>query len=365
MFLLKSVVAGLAVAFVVVYFFPGLLNLPQSPGGGLATSQGVTSFSSAVDAAAPAVVNIYTLRAISPESGNSQAQQPRPQRFGISLGSGVIVDPNGLIVTNDHLIDGFEVFVQLYDDRVARATLVGRDPDTDLALLKVDLVDLPVIRFGRSDILKPGDVVLAIGNPYGLTHTVTQGIVSATGRGQLGVAQFEHFIQTDAAINFGNSGGALINVRGELVGINTARIPSDIVRSVALSELPEGIGFAAPVNLVRGVVDQLATTGRVIRGWVGVTPRDLTRERARSLGLTNTLGIEVSGVRSGSPAFAAGLRPGDIITHLNGQAVGLANEATTIVAEMSPGSVVRIRGLRDGRLFDVETQVVERPVEGS
>ena len=243
------------------------------------------SYSAAVRLAAPAVVNIYVARVVAERVPYNFLQDPFGEfwpryrrRVEQSLGSGVIVDPSGQIVTNHHVVaDADQIQVQLADGRVAEAKVVGRDPDTDLALLRIDLPDLPSIRLGRSDALAVGDIVLAIGNPIGLSQTVTQGIVSATGRAQLGLATYENFIQTDAPINVGNSGGALINNRGELVGINTAVIAKTLG--------VEGIGFAIPVNLVRGVINEINTRGRVVRGWIGIATDTVDEARAKSLGL--------------------------------------------------------------------------------
>ncbi len=227
------------------------------------------------------------------------------QRIERSLGSGVIVDAAGHIVTNHHVIANADsVRVQLADGRVADARVVGRDPDTDLAVLKIDLTPLPVADFGRSDLLKVGDVVLAIGNPVGLSQTVTHGIVSATSRQQLGIAPLEDFIQTDAPINFGNSGGALIDSSGMLIGINTAIVAKNIG--------VEGIGFAIPVNMVRGVMDEIIAHGRVIRGWIGIIPEDLSQEQAEQLRLAQS-GVVIGNLYVGSPAQKAGLLPGDLL----------------------------------------------------
>ena len=241
------------------------------------------SFAPAVRASAPAVVNIYTQRTVTERVPGIDLEQflggtVRPryrERVQSGLGSGVIVDRNGHIVTNQHVIEGFdEISVQLADGRSAAAKVVGRDPDTDIAVLKIDLPRLPVMTLGRSDRIEVGDVVLAIGNPLGLTQTVTHGIVSATGRAQLGVATFENFIQTDAAINVGNSGGALVNLRGELVGINTAVLGKNLGA--------EGIGVAIPVDLVRGVMSELLEHGRVIRGWIGILPEDISAQHVQA-----------------------------------------------------------------------------------
>jgi len=307
------------------------------------------------------VVNIYTARLITerlrpPELDRFFGEEwpAVRQRVAASLGSGVIVNGLGHVVTNNHVIAGAsEIRLQLADGRIAAATVVGADPESDLAILKVALTDLPVMPLGRSDDLKVGDVVLAIGNPLGLSQTVTQGIVSATGRGQLGVTTFENFIQTDAAINLGNSGGALVNARGELVGINTA------VLSRALQT--EGIGFAIPVNLVRGVMQQILEFGRVRRGWLGVRPQDVSPERAQALKLPAGAGVELLEVYPGGAAAKAGLRAGDIITHLGDRDVRSMREALNRVAATPPGTVLSVRGWRQGTAFELATTVEERP----
>ena len=265
---------------------------------------------------APAVVNVYTARLVTERVAPSLGElfgdyMPRyRQRIERSLGSGVIVDESGHIVTNHHVIANADsIRVQLADGRVADATIVGRDPDTDLAVLKIDLTPLPVATFGRSDQLQVGDVVLAIGNPVGLSQTVTHGIVSATSRQQLGIAPLEDFIQTDAPINFGNSGGALVDASGALVGINTAIVAKNIG--------VEGIGFAIPVNMVRGVLDEIIAHGRVIRGWIGIVPEDLSDEQAQQLGFAQA-GVVIGNLYVGSPAQQAGLLPGDLITAIDG-----------------------------------------------
>jgi len=275
------------------------------------------------------------------------------QRIERSLGSGVIVDTSGHIVTNHHVIANADsIRVQLADGRVADARIVGRDPDTDLAVLKIDLTPLPVVTFGRSDQLKVGDVVLAIGNPIGLSQTVTHGIVSAVSRQQLGIAPLEDFIQTDAPINFGNSGGALVDSSGELVGINTAIVAKNIG--------VEGIGFAIPVNMVRGVLGDIIAHGRVIRGWIGIVPEDLPEEQAQQLGLGQAA-VVIGNLYVGSPAQRAGLEPGDLLLDIDGTAPHSAQDALGRIASLTPGSSVVLRGMRGGRVFEVRAQVGERP----
>jgi S1-C subfamily serine protease len=298
-FLAKAVIVGLAAAFLLVWWKPALLGAAPSRRGaaaapsqstapspaGVAASRTVSmpSFADAVARAAPAVVNIYTARVVTERTQTAPLDQlfgdywpSYRQRVERSLGSGVIIDAAGTIVTNQHVIAGADsIRVQLSDGRIAEATITGQDPDTDIAILHLSVRNLPVMPVGRSDTLRVGDIVLAIGNPYGLSQTVTQGIVSATGRGQLGLATFENFIQTDAAINLGNSGGALIDANGDLVGINTAVLNR-------ASGGPEGIGFAIPVNLVRGVTEQILSKATWCAGGWASCRRTCPRSNRRN-----------------------------------------------------------------------------------
>jgi serine peptidase DegS len=366
-FVVGSVVGGLALAFLIVAVRPDLLRsapaVPSAASAAAAPSSpsapGHVSYAAAVQRAAPAVVNVYTARLVTERVAPTLGElfgdyMPRyRQRIERSLGSGVIVDPAGHIVTNHHVIANADsVRVQLADGRVADARIVGRDPDTDLAVLKIDLSPLPVAEVGRSDQLKVGDVVLAIGNPVGLSQTVTHGIVSATSRQQLGIAPLEDFIQTDAPINFGNSGGALVDSSGMLIGINTAIVAKNIG--------VEGIGFAIPVNMVRGVMDEIIAHGRVIRGWIGIIPEDLSPEQAEQLRLTQS-GVVIGNLYVGSPAQKAGLLPGDIILAIDGVSPHSAQDALGHIAGHKPGSTTRIRALRAGRTLEVEALVGERP----
>ena len=333
-FLIRAAVVGLAVAFLVVWWKPALLGTPAPaapqaavspgdpvPGAGTLRPVVMQSFADSVARAAPAVVNIYTRRVVTERLQQTPLSQlfgdywpSYRQRIQRSLGSGVIVDAMGTIITNVHVIAGAEsIQVQLADGRIADATIVGQDPDTDIAILDLEIDNLPIMPMGRSDTLRVGDIVLAIGNPYGLSQTVTQGIVSATGRGQLGLATFENFIQTDAAINLGNSGGALIDAHGDLVGINTAVLNRQYGG-------PEGIGFAIPVNLVRGVMEQILAHGHVIRGWLGFIPQDLSEDQASRVGAS----VVVVNVQIDSPADRAGVRPNDLITALDGETIRTA-----------------------------------------
>ena len=343
-FLLQSIVVGLAIAFLVVLVRPDLL-LDVAP------APAPASYADAVDRSAPAVANVYTKRLVR-DSGSPSARA----RFRVStnFASAVIIDAEGYLVTNYHVIaEAAEIRVQLSDGRVAEPALIGVDPETDLALLKIELDMLPVVPLGSSTDLRIGDVVLAIGNPYGLTKSVTQGIVSATGRGLLKLVTFENFIQTDAAINAGNSGGALVNARGELVGINTAVLAQD--------SATEGIGFAIPVDLVRGVVEQIKQNGRVIRGWLGMTPDDLTSAERLALGLDGNIGILLSEIHAAGPAERAGLRRGDVVLSINGEAIESQRQALLIAANTRPGDPVPVTVMRDGERLEVLLEAGERP----
>src|SRR5688572_10875674 len=386
-FVSVSAIVGLAAAFIVVMVRPELITRRAPPPAGPAparesplpvtrpanpapvtaqpastlASRAVHSYAEAVERAAPAVVNIYTARLVTeriqPNAIEELFGDARPryrQRVEQSLGSGVIVDRAAHVITNHHVIAKADLIrAQLADGRVADARIVGRDPDTDLAILQLDLKkDVPVMPLGHSDRLRVGDVVLAIGNPVGLSQTVTQGIVSATGRGQLGVATFENFIQTDAPINVGNSGGALINASGELVGINTAVLAKNLG--------VEGIGFAIPVNLVRGVMSEILTKGRVVRGWIGIVPADVDDAAARRFKLPRA-GVVVAQLYEGSPAAAADMEPRDIILTVNNVAVTSAQDTLTRIANAKPGDRIRITGLRGSQPFASDVLVSERP----
>ncbi len=376
-FLSGSIVGGLALAFLIVFARPELLRAPSAaaaPSSAAAVPASVpavtppmpaavASYADAVARAAPAVANIYSERVVKERLPPATLGElfgdvmPRyRQRIEQTLGSGVVVDLAGHIVTNHHVIDNAErVSVQLADGRQAVASIVGRDPDTDLAVLRVDLGRMPVMPLGRSDQLRVGDVVLAIGNPVGLTQSVTQGIVSATGRGQLGVATFENFIQTDAPINFGNSGGALVNSNGELIGINTAVLAKNLG--------VEGIGFAIPVNLVRGVMQEILEHGRVIRGSIGVALAEVDEREARALGLARA-GVVITNLIAGSPAVTAGLLPGDIVTGVAGNAIHNQQEALTRIAASKPGDTITLAIIRGNSELAVPVKVTERRATG-
>jgi Do/DeqQ family serine protease len=365
-FLAKAVVVGLAAAFLVVWWKPALLGKVAAPAQSMPTAAPrpiiMQGFADAVARAAPAVVNIYTARVVTERTRVAPLSEffgdswpSYRQRVERSLGSGVIVDAMGTIVTNQHVIAGADsIRVQLADGRIAEAKIVGQDRDTDIAILDLDIDKLPVMPLGRSDRLRVGDIVLAIGNPYGLGPSVTQGIVSATGRGQLGLATFENFIQTDAAINLGNSGGALIDADGDLVGINTAVLNR-------ANGGPEGIGFAIPVNLVRGVMEQILKRGYVVRGWLGFVPQDLSDEQAAQLGITAGGGVTVVNILVKSPAFEAGVRPGDLIIGLGQNPVRNAQELVSRIAALRPGDEVELEGRHGREPYKVKLKVLERP----
>jgi serine peptidase DegS len=370
-FLLRWTIVGLAVAGAVLLIRPGLIGTSTTAASSAPAAAPVVageprrSFADAVRRAGPAVVNIYTARVVNaaaarPSGANPLLQQHLPavrQRVEGSLGSGVIVDTAGHVITNYHVVQGAdEIRVQLADGRIATPAIVGKDPDTDLAILRVPIKDPPVMPLGRSDELRAGDVVLAIGNPFGLSQTVTQGIVSATGRGRLGVTDFEDFIQTDAAINFGNSGGALINTQGELIGINTAVLAQNLGT--------DGISFAIPVNMVRGVMDQILAHGRVRRGWLGVTSEEVPRATAVALGIDPPAALRISEVVPRGPAALVGLQPDDLVTHLNGQPILNATEALNRVAAMAPGSLLNIQARRGAQRLNFRATLEERPPRG-
>ncbi len=328
---------------------------------------GPVSYSDGTEKAAPAVVNIYTTRVVRqrvhPLLRDPMFRQffgyqemPGQERMDNSLGSGVIATSDGLILTNHHVIAGAdEIRVALRDGREAQAQLVGSDPETDVAVLRIDLPDLPVIRMRNSELLKVGDVVLAIGNPFGVGQTVTMGIVSATGRKGLGINAFENFIQTDAAINPGNSGGALVDAYGQLIGINTAIFSK--------SGGSMGIGFAIPANLAREVMDEILLHGRVIRGWLGIEIQELSRGLAESFGLDHTNGIVIAGIFRNGPAHRAGIKPGDLILKINGKSITGGRQAMDLIAQIKPGQIAQLKILRDGRLLDLPAEVGTRDLE--
>jgi serine protease DegQ len=328
------------------------------------------SYHDAVKRSAPAVVNIFTSKTSSkPKARKGSKQnpadplfkfffgdQPPDEKPSSSLGSGVLVSPEGVILTNHHVIsDADDIDVALSDGRKVKAKIIGSDPETDIAVLKIEVKQLPnPITLGKIDSVHVGDVVLAIGNPFGVGQTVTSGIISAMGRDHVGINTFENFIQTDAAINPGNSGGALIDTRGNLIGINTA-IYSNNGGSM-------GIGFAIPVNLAKQVMESIISNGGVIRGWIGVEPQNLSKELAESLGLaSNTQGVLLSGVLEGGPADRAGAKPGDVLIAVNGQPIKDVRELLSKVSELKPGAEATLSMLRKTKGLDVKVQIGKRP----
>ena len=326
------------------------------------------SFRDAAARAMPAVVNILTSQA--PKRGSHPLMRdPFFKRFfgertpdldegagGMknSLGSGVIVSHEGYILTNNHVVEGAdEIEVVLTDGRKAPAQVVGLDPETDLAVIKIKLDKLPVIVLGQSEQARIGDAVLAIGNPFGVGQTVTMGIISALGRNNLHINSFENFIQTDAAINFGNSGGALVDTRGNLIGINTA-IYSQSGGSV-------GIGFAIPVSTTKTVMEAIIKNGHVVRGWIGVETQDITQELADSFGLQRTSGAIIAGVVRGGPADKAGIKPGDILLSVQGKTVGDTTEMLNLIAQLPPGEKAKMTVLRKSREAALDVVVGKRP----
>ena len=326
------------------------------------------SYRDAAARAMPAVVNILTLQ-VPKRGAHPLARDPFFKRFfgerdpdgeddeGLknSLGSGVIVSHEGYVLTNNHVVEGAdEIEVVLTDGRKAPAKVVGLDPETDLAVIKINLDKLPVIVLGQSELARVGDVVLAIGNPFGVGQTVTMGIISALGRNNLHINSFENFIQTDAAINFGNSGGALVDTRGNLIGINTA-IYSQSGGSV-------GIGFAIPVSTAKTVMEAIIKDGHVVRGWIGVETQDITPELAQSFNLQRTSGAIIAGVVRNGPADKAGIVPGDILLTVEGQPVGDTTEMLNLIAQLPPGGKAKMTVLRKNREVALDVMVGKRPL---
>jgi serine protease DegS len=371
----QVITAGLALAFVAVILKPELLDVvrpptqptpPVTPAIAIPGGSAPTSYADAVARSAPAVVNISTAKLVTERPnplfedpvfrrffGEAPDDLPR-QRLETSLGSGVIVSDSGHVLTNNHVIAGADqIVIQLADGRVAEATLVGADPESDLAVLETELHDPPQIALGSSETLRVGDIVLAIGNSFGVGQTVTMGIVSATGRDQLGISTFEDFIQTDAAINPGNSGGALINTAGELVGINTAIF--------SRSGGSQGIGFAIPVSLAGRIQRQILEQGRVVRGWLGVEIQNVTPQLAESFGLPEVTGILIAGVLPDGPADRAGLHPGDVVTAVDGVIIDDAATALELIVMLAPGERVVLGGWREQASTEWTIEVEERP----
>ncbi len=375
-FLFQSATVGLVAAAALLLLKPELFHrepavvevretMEQSTRIGDGPGSGPVSYADAVERAAPAVVNVYTAKLIT-QRAHPLFNDPlfqhffgdqfgaERQRLQTSLGSGVIISAQGYVLTNNHVVAGADqIQVMIRDGRSLDAKIVGVDPDTDLAVLRIQADDLPSIVIGDSSRLRVGDVVLAIGNPFGVGQTVTQGIVSATGRNQLGISAFENFIQTDAAINPGNSGGALVNAHGELIGINTAIFSK--------SGGSQGIGFAIPESLAKGVMKQIIEHGQVVRGWLGIEAQDLTPALAESFGHGDARGVLISGVLRGGPADQAGLQPGDIVTALNDTPVNDARDSMNRIAALRPGSKLHVSALRNGATFEVDALIGQRP----
>ena len=366
-FLVWPIVSGILAALVLLYYLPNMFG----PGNGIQFRQppsdsgisGPFSYSEAVELAAPSVVNIYTRTLVDKNNPLHNdpnirryydAENRRSERIQSSLGSGVILSQDGYIATNNHVISGADsIVIALRDGREATASVVGIDPDSDLAVLKIDLSNLPSITLSSSENLRVGDVTLAIGNPFGVGQTVTMGIISATGRNQLGLNTYEDFIQTDAAINPGNSGGALIDARGHLIGINTA-----IFSRTGGSQ---GIGFAIPSNQAQQVMQDLIEHGRVIRGWVGVEAQEITPELAESFGLKDTRGLIIAGIFRDGPAHKGGLLPGDILLEINGKKIVNSYNSMHSVARLLPGTKLPMKVWRNGEMIDLSLTVTERP----
>ena len=374
LFILKASIVGLAASFVILLWRPELLNrtsveIREIASVGGRSTHGPYSYATAVEKATPAVVNVNTAKLITVRP-NPLLQDPALRQFfgrnlddlikphqqvETSLGSGVIVSEQGYILTNHHVIFGADAIqVSLRDGRIAQAKVVGSDPDSDIAVLKIDLKKLPAITLGHSERAHVGDVVLAIGNPFGVGQTVTMGIVSATGRNKLGINIFENFIQTDAAINPGNSGGALVDAEGNLIGINTAIFSQ--------SGGSQGIGFAIPTSIAKNVLEDIIEHGRPLRGWLGVEAQMITPDLGHALNLNVTDGVIVTGIIRNGPAHKAGLKPGDVIIAIDGIKITDAREAMVSILGRRPGTEVALTILRDGETRTLKTTTIERPV---
>ena len=362
--------AGVLIALLIIQRYPqwvGLpsldVNLQQAPQTSY-VQQGPVTYADAVVRAAPAVANLYTTKVVNKNArplfedpqfrhffGNNE---PKQRRMESSLGSAVLMSPEGYLLTNNHVVAGADqIVVALKDGRETHARVIGSDPETDLAVLKIDLKNLPAITIGRSDTLRIGDIALAIGNPFGVGQTTTMGIISATGRNQLGLNNYEDFIQTDAAINPGNSGGALVDANGNLTGINTAIFSK--------SGGSQGIGFAIPINLAMEVMKSIIEHGQVIRGWLGIEVQPLTQELAESFGLSGRPGIVVAGIFRDGPAQKAGLQVGDVILSIDGEPANDGRRSMNQVARIKPSDKITIQVMRNGQEHKLTAEVGLRP----
>ena len=362
--------AGVLIALLIIQRYPqwvGLpsldVNLQQAPQTTY-MQQGPVTYADAVTRAAPAVANLYTTKVVNKNArplfedpqfrhffGNNA---PKQKRMESSLGSAVIMSPEGYLLTNNHVTVGADqIVVALKDGRETLARVIGSDPETDLAVLKIDLKNLPSITIGRSDTLRIGDIALAIGNPFGVGQTTTMGIISATGRNQLGLNNYEDFIQTDAAINPGNSGGALVDANGNLTGINTAIFSK--------SGGSQGIGFAIPINLAMEVMKSIIEHGQVIRGWLGIEVQPLTPDLAESFGMSGRPGIVVAGIFRDGPAQKAGLQLGDVILSIDGALASDGRRSMNQVARIKPSDKISIQVMRNGKELNLTAEVGLRP----
>ena len=371
----QATTVALGVLFVIALFKPDLLRwqprqqsltIQQVEQPAVAAELPSESFAPAAQKVIPSVVNVFTQQKVRTPThpaledpifryffGDRLDQRPREVS---NLGSGVIVSPNGFILTNHHVVEAAdEIQVALADGQTLPAKVVGADPETDLAVLKISASKLPAITFAQPDSLKVGDWVLAVGNPFGVGQTVTAGIVSALGRTHLGINTFENFIQTDAAINPGNSGGALVDAAGNLVGVNSA-----IYSRTGGSQ---GIGFAIPVSIARQVMEQIIQSGGVTRGWVGIEVQDMTPELAESFSLKSTEGALIAGVLKGGPADAGGIRPGDILVAVNGNKVTDSATLLNLIAALKPGEAAQLTVARKQQSLDLKIQVGRRPIQ--
>jgi serine protease DegQ len=371
----QSVTVALAVYFVVHTLRPEML--PAVPHGGIVTlhesspddesaAAAGAGFREAAKRVMPTVVNVFTTTTIKSQPGpfaedpafrfffGDQSENSEPQQSS-SLGSGVIVSRDGYILTNHHVIESADqIEVALTDGRHAKGRVIGSDPDTDLAVIKVDLQgDMPAITFGHSELARVGDIVLAVGNPFGVGETVTMGIISGLKRNHLGLNTFENFIQTDAAINPGNSGGALVDTAGNLIGINSA------IYSPNGGSL--GIGFAIPVSTAKKIMEQIIQTGSVTRGWIGVAVQELTPELAESFKLGDVHGVLIAEVVRGAPADKAGVKPGDILTSIDDKALTDSNNMLEVISALPPGKVVPLKLLRNRQEMILQVKVAKRP----